>query len=180
MFWSGFLNEQEDQAKKSPMNKKFSFVKRFKKELSDELVQGSVQENCSSHRFEDVSEALDDNLEKVLKNDEKEQRVVSNHKEKLGLAEKKLSFISIEESTTRFHVVAEMRNDTLQVYKVFFQRKALVQVKEVNWRPKTRVKNKLILNMKKILNPKLRKEKNIVIEDSTYEEMEEEEDLISQ
>ena len=75
------------------MNKQFSFVKRFKKELSNELLQDSVQENCSSQRFEDVSEALDDKPEKVLKNDEKEQRVVSDHEEKFGLTEKKQSFI---------------------------------------------------------------------------------------
>ena len=59
-----------------------------------------------------------------------------------------------------------MRNDTLQVSNVNFQRKSPIQVKEVNWRPKTRVKNKLRLNMKKILNPKLRKENIIVIEHS--------------
>ena len=61
LFWLGFLNEQEDQAKKSLMNKQFSFVKRFKKELSDELVQDSLQKNYSSQIFEDVSEALDGN-----------------------------------------------------------------------------------------------------------------------
>ena len=48
----------------------------------------------------------------------------------------------------------------------------------MNWTTKTRVKNKLRLNMKKILNPELRKEKNTMIEDSTSkEDMEEEEDL---
>ena len=35
------------------------------------------------------------------------------------------------------------------------------------WRPKTRPKNKLKLNMKKLLNPKLAKEKITVIEDSS-------------
>ena len=54
-------------------------------------------------------------------------------------------------------------------------------MKEVNWRPKTRVKNKLRINMKKILNPKLRKEKINMIEDSTSEEyMKEKEYLICQ
>ena len=48
-------------------------------------------------------------------------------------------------------------------------------MKEVNWRPKTRVKKKLRLNMKRILNPTLRKEKITVIEDSlTREDMEDE------
>ena len=63
-----------------------------------------------------------------------------------------------------------MRNDTLQVSNVKFQKNSHVHVKEVKWRPKTRVKNKLRLNMKKILNPKLRKEMITVIEDSLIEE----------
>ena len=75
---------------KSLMNKQFGFAKRFKKELMNELVQSNVQENCSSQGFkepvdEDVRETFDGNLEQVLKNDEKEQRFVSNHEEKLGL-----------------------------------------------------------------------------------------------
>ena len=38
------------------------------------------------------------------------------------------------------------------------------------WRPKTRLKNKLRLNMKKLLNPKLAKEKVTVIKDSSSQE----------
>ena len=38
------------------------------------------------------------------------------------------------------------------------------------WRPKTRPKNKLRLNMKKLLNPKLAKKKITVIEDSSSQE----------
>ena len=47
-------------------------------------------------------------------------------------------------------------------------------------RPKTRAKNKLRLNMKNILNPRLMKEKITVIEDySSQEDMEEEEKFSS-
>ena len=47
---------------------------------------------------------------------------------------------------------------------------------EMRWRPKTRAKSKLRLNMKKILNPKLAKERVTVIEDSSsQEDLEEEE-----
>ena len=42
LFWSGFPNEQEDQVKKILMNEQSIFVKRFKKELIDELVQDNV------------------------------------------------------------------------------------------------------------------------------------------
>ena len=52
---------------------------------------------------------------------------------------------------------------------------------ESNWRPKTRAKNKLILNMKNLLNPRFMKEKITVIEDSSSrEDLEEDEDLNSQ
>ena len=47
LFWSGFTNEQEDQVKKILMNKQVGFVKRFKKELIDDLVQNNVQDNSS-------------------------------------------------------------------------------------------------------------------------------------
>ena len=52
------------------------------------------------------------------------------------------------------------------------QGKALKMLGEIAavWRPKTRPKNKLRLNMKKLLNPKLAKEKVTVIEDSSSEE----------
>ena len=51
---------------------------------------------------------------------------------------------------------------------------------ESYWRPKTRPKNKLKLNMKKLLNPKLAKEKIIVIDSkdsSSQEDLKEDEDL---
>jgi len=38
------------------------------------------------------------------------------------------------------------------------------------WRPKARLKNKLRLNMKKLLNPKLAKKKVTIIEDSSSQE----------
>ena len=38
------------------------------------------------------------------------------------------------------------------------------------WRPKTRPRNKLRLNMKKLLNPKLNKERVKVIDDSSSNE----------
>ena len=49
---------------------------------------------------------------------------------------------------------------------------------ETIWRPKTRAKNKLIINMKNILNPKLAKAKVTVIEESPYQEDLEEEEVL--
>ena len=52
---------------------------------------------------------------------------------------------------------------------------------ESNWRPKTRANNKLRLNMKKLLNPKLAKENITVIEDSSsQEDLKEDEDMNSE
>ena len=49
----------------------------------------------------------------------------------------------------------------------------------MKWRPKTRAKNKLRLNMKKILKPRLMKEKITVIEDSSSQEDMEEKEILS-
>ena len=53
---------------------------------------------------------------------------------------------------------------------------------ESNWRHKTRPKNKLRLNMKKLLNPKLAKENITVIDSdsSSQENLKEDEDLPEQ
>ena len=78
-------------------------------------------------------------------------------------------------------MVAELKDETVQISSVKFQGKYFVMLGESKWRPKRRAKNKLRLNMKKILNPNLMKEKITVIEDSSsQEDMEEEESLSSQ
>ena len=48
----------------------------------------------------------------------------------------------------------------------------------VGWRPKTRPKNKLKLNMKKLLNPKLAQKKITAIEDSSSQEELEEDEVL--
>ena len=59
-------------------------------------------------------------------------------------------------------VVTGLKDDGIQISTIKFQGKSFVMLGETKWRPKTRAKNKLTLNMKRILNPKLRKEKIIV------------------
>ena len=100
LFWLGFSNEQEDQVRKISMNKQFGFVKRFKKEIVDDLVQASVQENSIGQGSkdlvdEDEREALDDNQEKILENDEKQQKSVSNLQEELGSINQKQGSICV-------------------------------------------------------------------------------------
>ena len=60
----------------------------------------------------------------------------------------------------------------MEFSSVIHQGKTLKMVGELapGWRPKTRPRNKLRLNMKKLLNPKLNKEGVIVINDSSSDE----------
>ena len=61
------------------------------------------------------------------------------------------------------------RMKVVELTSITHQGKVLKMLREVGaiWRPKTRPKNKLRLNMKKLLNPKLDEKKVTVIEDSS-------------
>ena len=60
----------------------------------------------------------------------------------------------------------------VELVSITHQGKVLKMLGEVGvvWRPKTRPNNKLKLNMKKLLNPKLAEKKITVIEDSSSQE----------
>ena len=49
----------------------------------------------------------------------------------------------------------------------------------VGWRPKSRPKNKLRLNMKNLVNPKLAQEKITIVEDSSSQEDLEEDEILN-
>ena len=66
--------------------------------------------------------------------------------------------------------MVELQNQGVLISNINFPSKSSAMIGESNWRPKTRPKNKLRLNMKKLLNPKLAKEKITVIEDSSSRE----------
>ena len=73
-----------------------------------------------------------------------------------------------------------IKRKVVQLASIKDQGKILSMLGEIGvvWRPKTRPKNKIRLNMKKLLNPKLAQKKIIVIEDSSsQEELEENEYL---
>ena len=77
--------------------------------------------------------------------------------------------------------MVELNNEGIQISSIKFHGKSYVVIGESNWRPKTRAKNKLRLTMKRILNPRLMKDKITIIEDSSSrEDLEEDEDLNSQ
>ena len=60
--------------------------------------------------------------------------------------------------------VVEQKNEGVQISSIKFRGKSYAMIGKSNWRPKTRANNKLILNMKIILNPRLMKEKITEIE----------------
>ena len=66
--------------------------------------------------------------------------------------------------------MVELKNEGVQISSIKFRGKSYVMIGESNWRPKTRAKNKLRLNMKTILNPRLMKEKITEIEDSSSQD----------
>ena len=53
VFWSGVHTQQEGQPKKRQMNKQHFLVKRLKREIADELVKDSIQEEGSVQKFEE-------------------------------------------------------------------------------------------------------------------------------
>ena len=59
-------------------------------------------------------------------------------------------------------VMKGVKREVIQLATIKHQGKSLSMLGEVGvgWRPKTRPKNKLRLNMKKLLNPKLAQEKD--------------------
>ena len=65
-----------------------------------------------------------------------------------------------------------IKRKVVQLALIKHQRKTLNMLGDIGagWRPKTRPKNKLRLNMKKLLNPKLAQKKITVIEDSSSQE----------
>ena len=168
------------------MNKKqFGFVKRFKKEVFEYLVQDNLQENSSCQGFrdlvdEDRGKALNDEKEHVLEDEKMEKTSDLTPEEDMGSTEQQQSSICVQESSTKIYIAVDSKGNILQVPDVKVQKKYLMQLEGSKWRPKTRATNKLWLNMKRILNPKLGKEKITIIEDSSSEEnMDNEEDSSS-
>ena len=90
------------------------------------------------------------------------------------------SLQDLQEQSEEKLVSQGVKRKMFQLASIKHQGKTLSMLGEigVGWRPKTRPKNKLKLNMKKLLNPKLAQKKIRVIEDSSsQEELEENEGL---
>ena len=79
--------------------------------------------------------------------------------------------------------MVELKGEGVLISSLKFHGKSYAMIGESNWRPKTIPKNKLRLNLKKLLNPKLAKENITVIDSedsSSQENLKEDEDLSEQ
>ena len=73
VFWLGIHNQQEGQPKKRQMNKQHCLVKRLKREIVEDLVKDSIQEEVLVQKFEDSvyeesREAINENQEQFSEN----------------------------------------------------------------------------------------------------------------
>ena len=92
LFWSSFTNEQDDQVKKILIDKQFGFVKRFKREMVEDLMQDNTQENSSCQGFkelidEDGIKALDEEQDHVLEEGNMEKTSNLNSDENIASTE---------------------------------------------------------------------------------------------
>ena len=80
--------------------------------------------------------------------------------------------IQVPNDKTKGKYMVGFKKEGVLISSVKFQGRSFAMLSDSTWRPKMRLKNKLRLNMKKLLNPKLAKENIIVIdsEDSSYQE----------
>ena len=131
LFWSGFANEEGDHVKKSLTNKQFGFVKRFKKEVIEDLVQDSFQEDSSCQRFrdsgnEDQGKALGDEQEHVLEDEKMEKTLDLNPKEDIISTLQKQNSICVHESSTNYSFADDSKGNILQVPVLKVEKKSLM------------------------------------------------------
>ena len=113
LFWSGFTIEQGDHVKKRLLNKKYGFVKRFKGDVIEYLVQDNLQKAISCQIFrnlgnEDPEKALENEQEITLEDVIMEKIVNLNHEEDVSSVEQKKSAIGAQENLTTISCASDI------------------------------------------------------------------------
>ena len=189
------------------MNKSHSLVKKLKKEVIIEAVEETTQVESSVQKLEEPvyggkNNIDEDNQLEISEDVEEVHAAVLEQKEENKSVELDQNVNDIQEDMVNVFVATKIEVDNIQNISTKTKGKSRVEVKsdgvlisslnfhgksyamigESNWRPKTRRKNKLRLNMKNLLNPKLAKEKITVIDSdsSSQENLKEYEDLSEQ
>ena len=158
LFWSGFTNEQDDHVKKSLTIKQFGVVKIFKKEVIEDLVQYSFQEDSSCQIFrdpgnEDQGKALRDEKEYILEDEKREKTLDLDPEEYISSIEQKKNSICVQEISTIVSFAANSKGNILQVPNLKVEKKSLMQLERSKWGPKTRATNKLNIKYEKNFKP---------------------------
>ena len=100
------------------MNKQHCLVKRLKREIADELVKDSIQEEGSVQKFEEsvyeeIRGALNENQEQLSKNIEESHRVDIKQEEGRSSLEQNQSFTGIQEDIMEFPVLDKLKADNI-------------------------------------------------------------------
>ena len=158
------------------MKKHHCLAKRLKREIVEELVKSSIQEEDSIKKFEDSMYeesrgTINENQEKFSENIEEIHRFDTKQEEGKCYLQQNQNVTDVQESILEFPITDNLKVDNpqsscekykeelfarglkcemVQLLAIKYQGKSLVMVggEETRWRPKTRAKNKLRLNMK--------------------------------
>ena len=118
-----------------------------------------VQEAVLEHEEENKSIDLDHDVNDIQENMADASVPIKIEVENIQIPSKKL----------KGKPMVEIENEGVLISSINIRRRSYAMIGDSNWRPKTRPKNKLRMNMKIFLNPKLAKEKITVIEDPHLE-----------
>ena len=190
------------------MNKLHIVVKRLKKEDIGESAKENAQVESLAQKLEELvggeqRQIDEDKQVEISENVEEVQKAVLEQKEEKKSVDLDQNVNDIQENMadvsvpteievenihnlskkTKGKSMVEVKSEGVLISSIKFCGKSYAMIGESNWRPKTRPKNKLRLNMKKLSNPKLAKENITVIDSedsSSQENLKEDEDLSEQ
>ena len=102
------------------MNKHHCLVKRLKREIVDELVKDSIQEEGSVQKFEEsvyeeIIEPLNENRDQFLENIEEIHKVYIKQEEGRSSLEQNQSFTGIQEDIMEFPIPDKLK---MIIYRV--------------------------------------------------------------
>ena len=170
------------------MNKLHIVVKRLKKEdigesakenaqvesLAQKLKEpiSGEQRHIDEHNQIEISEDVEEVQAAVLEHEEENKSVdldqdVNDIQENMADAFVPTD-IEVEniqnprKKKSKGKSMVELKSEGVLISSLKFRGRSYAMIGESNWRPKTRPKNNLRLNMKKILNPKLAKDVRII------------------
>ena len=147
---------------------------QIKKKLKNKLADKNLQENQQFQKQPIITKRLRKILIEELKDDLEEESIELKELEHDHVLEKNIATSFKEEFSSAPntpHIISEKLSEKGMILSTNIEVviEPLSKPEVPKWRPKTRATNKLRLNMKRVLNPKLKNEKIMTIEDSSTE-----------